>query len=264
MTFNSGFHPTGFIVFSVPAHMLDAWLNFANDLAAQTGVSIMMGHGSYQGDTERSYMWPERLFNEHLADSTYLAEEECIMRVSPCEHMYCHFVYRHGGVECVGNLRQIDKEETGSYDGWVAMPGPMGELRYWTTEPMPLLEAPEQQSEETVEERVARIVYEGMRFDRDHDTPDWVDGGNSIVQTVARQRAEEIMDLLAPEQEEPANNGVLLPIRSEVAVYRDADGDTWIDNPSGNMLLLLKDGRAKYTDAANITEAQKLGFAEAE
>ncbi len=49
----------------------------------------------------------------------------------------------------------------------------------------------------SMEEKVAKEIYESIRFDRKDTTPEWVSGGNSHAQQEARRCADSVIKMLA-------------------------------------------------------------------
>lgn len=75
--------------------------------------------GAWDGSFEDSYMMPSEAFDKYIADSGWVINQVCVLRVPADTNQPAHLEYLASGrTESVGKLREITSEEAKTLNAW--------------------------------------------------------------------------------------------------------------------------------------------------
>jgi len=117
-----------YTIFSVdePTNLKE-YSKFLHYLSVLEATVATKGHivpcvGSYKGKLEPSFICLTEDWNNHLADRSWVQNQECVMEVSECNKKYAQLRYQDGSTQYLGCLKSVSAEEACKHTGWTYRP----------------------------------------------------------------------------------------------------------------------------------------------
>lgn len=79
--------------------------------------------GCYKGQKELSYVCHKEVFEEHIRDTAYIAEQESVLWVASGNKQEAHLEYlADGRIEPIGSMHSVCREEAMQSEAWTHDP----------------------------------------------------------------------------------------------------------------------------------------------
>lgn len=106
-------------------HNMSRFMRYVDEIMAmrKTKGRFIQCVGSWMGKLEPSFICRTDDFLEHILESGYVEDQECVLQVSECNKQYAQLWYLDDDKkESLGSLKSVSKQEAETQDGWTYRP----------------------------------------------------------------------------------------------------------------------------------------------
>lgn len=117
-----------YVIFSIDNQHDAFWRGVLAGMFKGAKGNLVPCVGSYEGETEFSWLCLREDFDNLIAGTDLIAEQESIMAISECNKQYARLEflgtngYAKGAIQSLGSLKPVSKEEAMQHAGWTYRP----------------------------------------------------------------------------------------------------------------------------------------------